>query len=71
MRVIPNDSGSEVRITLLQTENLSEQQFAEDAKLVQNDLRTQKQLLEGGQAELAANDSPPPTAIRPDKRYRR
>jgi hypothetical protein len=46
MRVIPNGSGSEVVFTLFQTENLSDKQFAEDAKLVKNDLRTLKGLLE-------------------------
>jgi len=51
MRVIPNGNGSEVLFTLFQAEGRSAQQFAEDAKLVQNDLRTLKRLLEGGPVE--------------------
>jgi hypothetical protein len=51
MRVIANGSGSEVVFTLFQTTNLSDKQFAEDAKLVKNDLRALKRLLEGRPAK--------------------
>ena len=51
MRVIANGSGSEVLFTLFQTANLSDKQFADDAKLVKNDLCTLKRLLEGGQVK--------------------
>jgi hypothetical protein len=50
MRVMPNGNGSEVVFTLFQTENLSDKEFAADAELVKNDLRTLKQILESGHA---------------------
>lgn len=46
MRVVPNGDGSEILFTLFHTANLSDAQFASDAKLVKNDLRTLKRLLE-------------------------
>jgi hypothetical protein len=47
MRVVPNGSGSEVVFTLFQLPNMSEETFAEDARLVERDLRTLKNVLEG------------------------
>ncbi len=47
MRVVPNGSGSEVIFTLFQLPNMSEEKFAEDARLVERDLRTLKNVLEG------------------------
>ena len=47
MRVVPNGSGSEVVFTLFQWPNMSEEKFAEDARLVERDLRALKKVLEG------------------------
>ncbi|MDY0395627.1 hypothetical protein RWE15_15855 [Virgibacillus halophilus] len=46
MRVIPNGSGSEVMFTLFQSTEISDEKFAEDAKLVESDLKTLKDKLE-------------------------
>jgi hypothetical protein len=46
MRVIPNGQGSEVLFTLLQTPDMTEEEFAEDAKQVERDLATLKAVLE-------------------------
>jgi hypothetical protein len=46
MRVIPNGDGSEIIFTLFQTSNMNDEQYAEDAKLVEQDLRTLKRILE-------------------------
>jgi hypothetical protein len=46
MRVISNGEGSEVLFTLFQTPDMSDQEFAEDAKQVQRDLATLKTVLE-------------------------
>jgi hypothetical protein len=46
MRVIPNGDGSEVIFTLFHTPNMNDEQYAEDAKLVDQDLRTLKRILE-------------------------
>lgn len=46
MRVIPNGGGSEVIFTLFQLPGMSEEQFAEDARMVEGDLRNLKQALE-------------------------
>lgn len=46
MRVIPNGSGSEVIFTLFQLPNMSNEQFSLDARMVENDLRNLKNLLE-------------------------
>jgi hypothetical protein len=48
MRVVANGSGSELLFTLFQTENMSDAEFAADAKLVKNDLRALKKILESG-----------------------
>lgn len=46
MRVVPNGSGSEVMLTLFRMPGMSDKQFAEDAGLVEQDLKTLKSLLE-------------------------
>lgn len=46
MRVIPNGSGSEVLFTLFQLPGMSDEQFARDGAIVENDLRTLKRILE-------------------------
>ncbi|MFC4766349.1 SRPBCC family protein [Effusibacillus consociatus] len=47
MRVIPNGSGSEVIFTLFQLPGMSDDKYLEDAGLVERDLRTLKNVLEG------------------------
>ena len=46
MRVIGNDHGSEILFTLFRLANMSDEQFAADAALVEQDLATLKRLLE-------------------------
>jgi hypothetical protein len=46
MRVIPNGSGSTVIFTLLRLPGVSEQKFGDDAKWVEKDLTTLKEILE-------------------------
>ena len=46
MRVVPNGSGSEVIFTLFKTPEMSDKQFAEDAGMVQRDLKALKGVLE-------------------------
>ena len=46
MRVFPNNNGSELIFTLYQRLDMSDRMFAEDAKLVEKDLRKLKSLLE-------------------------
>ena len=46
MRVVPNGSGSEVIFTLFRTPDMSDKQFAEDAGMVERDLKTLKSVLE-------------------------
>lgn len=46
MRVVPNGSGSEVIFTLFKTPEMSDKQFAEDAGMVERDLKTLKSVLE-------------------------
>lgn len=46
MRVVPNGSGSEVIFTLFRMPEMSDKQFAEDAGLVEQDLKTLKSFLE-------------------------
>lgn len=50
IRVVPNGAGSEVMFTLLHQPGVSAEDFAEDAKAVERDLRTLKALVE----EMAA-----------------
>ncbi len=46
MRVLPNDSGSEVIFTLFRLPDMSDETFAEDMKLVNSDLRALRDMLE-------------------------
>ena len=46
MRVVPNGSGSEVIFTLFKTPEMSAEQFAEDAGMVERDLKALKGVLE-------------------------
>jgi hypothetical protein len=46
MRVFPNDEGSEVVFTLYRRADMSDREFAEDAKTVKKDLEALKTLLE-------------------------
>lgn len=46
MRVIPNGPGSEVLFTLFRLPGTTDEDFARDAGMVQNDLRTLKRVLE-------------------------
>ena len=45
MRVFPNNNGSELVFTLYQQPDMSDEMFAEDAKLVKRDLEKLKNLL--------------------------
>lgn len=46
MRVIPNGDGSEILFTLIQHQDMTDQQFLEDAELVLSDLHALRRLLE-------------------------
>ena len=46
MRVVPNGAGSTVIFTLLRLPGISEQRFLEDARWVEKDLTTLKEILE-------------------------
>ncbi len=46
MRVVPNGSGSEVVLTLFRSPEMPDKQFAEDAGMVERDLKTLKSVLE-------------------------
>ena len=46
MRVFPNDDGSELVFTLYRQPGISDQKFAEDAELIEKDLKRLKPLLE-------------------------
>ncbi|HEY0961897.1 MAG TPA: SRPBCC family protein [Pseudomonadales bacterium] len=46
MRVMPHGDGSEFLFTLLRQPGTSDEQFAEDARAIEADLRTLKELLE-------------------------
>ena len=46
VRVVPNGTGSTVIFTLMRLSGVSEQQFDEDAKTVEKDLKTLKAVLE-------------------------
>ena len=46
MRVIPNNSGSEVIFTLFQLPDISDEKISEDAGLVESDLMSLKNVLE-------------------------
>jgi hypothetical protein len=47
MRVVSNGDGSEVMFTLFQSREMSDLQFVEDVAMVERDLRTLKEVLEG------------------------
>jgi hypothetical protein len=47
MRVVPNGSGSEVMLTLVQTPDMSDARFAQDAAMIERDLAALKAVLEG------------------------
>ncbi len=47
MRVVPNGSGSEVLFTLFQLPGVSDESYAEDIRLVEQDLRSLKSVMEG------------------------
>jgi uncharacterized protein YndB with AHSA1/START domain len=49
MRVIPNGSGSEMLFTLIQRQDMTDQQAQEDAELVMSDLHTLRRLLESAE----------------------
>jgi len=46
MRVFPSNDGSELAFTLYRRPNMSDQEFAKDAKAVEKDLAKLKTLLE-------------------------
>lgn len=46
MRVIKNDNGSEVMLTIFQTLDMSDKKFAEDIGMVERDLNNLKNILE-------------------------
>jgi hypothetical protein len=46
MRVLSNGTGCEVIFTLFRAPDMSDEKYAEDAKLVERDLRTLKSLME-------------------------
>ena len=49
MRVVPNGSGSEVLLTIFRQKGMTEQQYAEDIRLVEQDLRNLKRIMESDQ----------------------
>lgn len=53
MRVVANGDGSEVIFTLFQTPGMTDDVLERDIGLVEGDLATLKELLEGGGSELA------------------
>ncbi len=46
MRVVPNGSGSEVLFTLFQLPDVSDEKYAEEIGLVEQDLKNLKSVLE-------------------------
>jgi len=48
MRIVPNGSGAEVLFTLFQTPDMSAERFADDLRMVEQDLTTLKQVMESG-----------------------
>lgn len=49
MRVVANGEGSEVMFTLFQPPDMTDEQFAEDAKMIESDLLSLKTVLEGNE----------------------
>lgn len=47
MRVIPNGAGSEVLFTLFRTPEMTNDQYAEDERMIQQDLLTLRRVMEG------------------------
>jgi hypothetical protein len=58
IRVLPNNSGSEVIFTLLRLPEMSNERLAEDARMVESDLKTLKKVLEGERIQALACDIP-------------
>ncbi len=58
MRVVPNGPGSTVIFTLLRLPGVSEAKFTQDAKWVEKDLTTLKELLERSQAKRRMRSHP-------------
>lgn len=54
MRVVPNGSGCELMFTLFQRPGMSDDQFAEDAGLVEADLKRARTILERRAAEAGS-----------------
>lgn len=50
MRVVPNGAGSEVVFILFQRPNVSDEEYAEDAKAVESDLQMLKRVMESSHA---------------------
>ena len=48
MRVVPNGNGSEICFTLFQWPGMTDEQYAEGARLIENDLHSLKRVLEAG-----------------------
>ncbi len=48
MRIVPHLGGSEVLFTLFRQPNMTDASYAEDARLVEQDLQSLKRLLEAG-----------------------
>lgn len=65
MRVVPNDTGSEVIFSLFQRPGMSNEMFERDAAAVAKDLRVLKALLEKARPRLEA---PRPSSVRCDRR---
>ena len=51
MRVVPNGSGSEVIFTLFQQAGMSDENFAKDQGMIEQDLATLKQIMEQGEVK--------------------
>ncbi|MFT3796194.1 hypothetical protein [Flavobacterium sp.] len=56
LRILKSGTGSEVVFTLFHLPNKTEQEFDQDAKLVEADLKTLKQILETQQSETLAGE---------------
>lgn len=56
MRVVPNAEGSEIMMTLLQRPGTSDEQFNDDAKMVEADFLSLKSLLEARSPESARKE---------------
>lgn len=54
MRVVANGTGSEVLFTLLRLPGMSDEHFAHDAAMVEQDLQTLKRVMEGSTAATSS-----------------